>query len=397
MDLGSIIVAALLSLGLIGTDAVLNAGTVNFDVQVTEDLSKRGFTAPLIDAMMDNDLKQLIEFRSIVHPPQVRSTQDKSVVGAVADSLNLKEVTQSFQSDFGLNPVRLTGSLMQTGKDGQEFRFILSGNSRHTGVFTIDETSGERPLPAFLADVAEDVVSRLEPYAAALHQFKQISSGLVSNPPPPAELKSALAQFNTYIDQLVQSEAGRQDSDVDHAAFHNLLGLAALMMHDPAQAEGGFKMAIMLDPDQGVPMLNLGLLYVSQHRFRDAVAMADKALQLRRFRRVPYLVSNAHTVRALALWGMNDLQGAAASLLTAVQAYPRSFWAYFYWAELLDSVGNTKDSEMLRGRAQDNLNTFETFPEVSFMHVQVLTGADFALKPIDLQRIRHISEIYAQK
>jgi tetratricopeptide (TPR) repeat protein len=397
MDLGSIIVAALLSLGLIGTDAVLNAGTVNFDVQVTEDLSKRGFTAPLIDAMMDNNLKKLIEFRSIVHPPQVRSTQEKSVVGSVADSLNLKEVTQSFQSDFGLNPVRLTGSLMQTGKDGQEFRFILAGNSQHTGEFTIDETSGERPLPAFLVDVAEEVVSRLEPYAAALYEFKQISRNLVDHPPPPGELKSAHEQFNTYIEQLVRSEAGRQDSDVDHAAFHNLLGLAALMMHDPAQAEDGFKMAMMLDPAQGVPMINLGLQYVSQHRFQDAIAMADKALLIRDVRRVPYLVSNAHTVKALALWGMNDLHGASANFLAAVKAYPSSFWAYFYWAELLNSAGNTKDSDMLQARAQDNLNTFETYPEVAFMHVQVLTGADFTLKPIDLQQVRHVSEIYAEK
>jgi hypothetical protein len=31
------------------------------------------------------------------------------------------------------------------------------------------------------------------------------------------------------------------------------------------------------------------------------------------------------------------------------------------------------------------------------MHVQVLTGADFTLKPIDLQQVRHVSEIYAEK
>lgn len=397
MDLGSIIVAALLSLGLIGTDAVLNAGTVNFDVQVTEDLSKRGFTAPLVDAMMDNDLKNLIEFRSIVHPPQVRSTQEKSIVGAVADSLNMKEVTQAFQADFGLNPVRLSGSLMQTGPDGKEFRFILAGNSRHTGEFIIDESSGERPLPVFLADVAEEVVSRLEPYAAALHEFRQISRDIVDHPPPPGELKSAHAQFNTYIEQLINSEVGRQDSDVDHGAFHNLLGLASLMMHDPAQAEDGFKMALMLDPGQGVPMINLGLLYISQHRFDDAIEMADESLRVREVRRIPYLVSNVHTVRALAMWGKKDLRGASANFLTAVQSYPSSFWAYFYWAELLDSVGNTQDGNMLRTRAQNNLNTFETYPEVGFMHLQVLTGSDFALKTIDLRRVRHISEIYAEK
>src|SRR5580658_713453 len=111
MDIGSMIVAVLLSLGLIGTDAVLNSGTVKFDIQVTDDLAKRGYTVALVDALMDNDLKELVEFKSIVRPPTIRPTQTKSIVGAVADSLNLGGVTASFQNDLGLNPVTLSGSL----------------------------------------------------------------------------------------------------------------------------------------------------------------------------------------------------------------------------------------------------------------------------------------------
>ena len=38
----------------------------------------------LVDAMMDTDLKQLVDFKSIVRPPTIRSTQTKSIVGAVA-------------------------------------------------------------------------------------------------------------------------------------------------------------------------------------------------------------------------------------------------------------------------------------------------------------------------
>ena len=395
MDIGSLIVAALLGLGLIGTDAVLNSGTVKFDIQVTEDLSKRGFTTQLVDAMMDDDLKQLVEFKSIVRPPTIRSTQTKSIVGAVADSLNMGNVTASFQNDLGLNPVSLTGSLMPAGKNPDELRFILSGNSRYTGVFTIDEMSGGRAFPVFLRDMAVRVVARLEPYAAALDQFHAFGRRLAEHNP-----QTGRDDVNAFIERMLASEAGKRNSDasdVDHAAFHNLLGLVALMLNDPAPAEEAFKMAMLLDPSLGIPSINLALLYVTQHRYDDAIKLSDAALKLREVTRTPYLISNAYTVKGLALWGSGDLQGAANMFLTAARNYPATLWAYFYWAELLDSAGNAKDAQLIRDRAQNNLDIFETYPEVAFLHLRVLTGAGFALQPIDLDRVRHIAEIYEQK
>ena len=48
MDIGSLIAAALLSLGLIGTDAVLNAGNVVFQVGVTKKLADKGYTPAVV-------------------------------------------------------------------------------------------------------------------------------------------------------------------------------------------------------------------------------------------------------------------------------------------------------------------------------------------------------------
>ncbi len=391
MDIGSLIVAAFLSIGLIGTDAALNAGTVSFDIQVTEDLTKRGFTPQLVDAMMDNDLKELVQFRSMVHPPQIRSSQQKSIVGAVADSLNMREVTSAFQSDFGLNPVRLNGSLMQTGKDGQDFRFILAGESTHTGEFTLDSTSNGQPLPVFLQNMALQVVAKIEPYAAAIHQFNLMTRAL-------AQHKQATGheQFQDYVEDLMASEAGQEDSDLDHAAFHNLIGLSALISHDPAAADSAFKMAETLDPTMAIPLINQALNDISQHRFDEAITVVNESMTRPIVHDIPYVLTNALTVKALALWGKNDLQGASAQFQAAVRAYPASIWAYFYWAELLDSAGNAKEAQVLRDRAQYNLNTFETYPEVALLHVRVLTSKGFALQPIDLSGIRHIAEIYAE-
>jgi tetratricopeptide (TPR) repeat protein len=393
MDLGSLILAGILALGLIGADAVMNAGDINFDVQVTEDLTKKGYTPALVDAMIDNDLRELTNFQSIARPPQIRTAAERSIVGAMAESLNMKGVTAAFQADFGLNPVRLAGSLMPYGKDGQQLRFILAGNSRHTGEFIIDATSGDHTLPIFLQDMAIQVVARLEPYAAAFHQFNLLSQRLVSH----AAVGITPTEFKAFIDDLVLAEAGRPDSDLDHAAFFNLLGLTEMMLQHHAQAEDDFKTALMMDPQLGIPAVNLALEYVSQHRFDEAIAMADKAAAAPSVRRIPYVVSNAYTAKALALWGQHDLQGASDNFLAAVRLHPGSLWGYFYWAELLDSNGDSKDAALLRMRAETNIDSTESSPEVAFPHVRVLTGADFALQPIDMAGLRHVAEIYMQK
>jgi tetratricopeptide (TPR) repeat protein len=391
MDIASFILAAMLSLGLVGTDAVMNAGDINFDIQVTDDLTKKGFTTQLVNAMMDNDLRELIDFRSIVHPPQIRSPQDKSVVGEIATTLKLQGVTTAFQADFGFNPVHLAGSLMPNGKDNQQLRFILAGDSRHTGQFHIDTTS-DMPLPAFLQDVAVQLVGRLDPYAAAFHQFKLMSGKLINHAPPTEQ-----AAFRTFIDQLIVSENGGADSDLDHAAFHNLLGLSALMIHDTAQAEDEFKKSASLDPRLGVPEINLAVEYVSEHRFDEAIAMADAAAKAPKISGVPYVMSNAYTVKALALWGEHDLQAASDNFLTAVKIYPGGLWSYFYWAELCESAHNTKDAALLRERAEANMLTSESVSEIAFPHLRVRTDADFALQPIEVTWLRRVSDIYEQK
>jgi hypothetical protein len=280
-----------------------------------------------------------VQFKSMVHPPQIRSSQQKSIVGAVSDSLNLREVTSSFQAEFGLNPVRLTGSLMQSGKDGQDFRFILAGESRHTGEFVIDQTSGGQPLPSFLQTVALQVVAKIEPYAAAIHQFDALSRALIEHKPQMGHL-----QFEAYVDDLMASEAGQRDSDLDHAAFHNLIGLSALIAHDPVLADSAFKMAAKLDPTMAIPLINLALNDITEHRFDEAIGEVDQSMTIRGVHDSPYVLAYAYTVKALALWGNKDLQGASAQFQAAVWAYPGSLWPYFYWAELLDSAGNIKEA-----------------------------------------------------
>lgn len=384
MDLGTLIAAALLSLGIIGSDAVLNADNISFRVEVSKELADAGYTDQLVDALLDTDMKQLVDFHSIVSQPSIRSADERTVVGAIADSVNLREITGSFQTEFGLNQVKLTGSLM--GKEG-EFRFLMTGNSAHTGKFTLDlRSKPQEPLPEFLKFVALEVVGRVEPYAAALFDFNERRASFPRDP-------AAFEKFNALCEGILSGEGRQHGGPAEHASFHNLIGMAAMLSGNLAKAEEQFALAVKRDPTLGVPSINLALLNLGARQFDRAIDHARDAAATPFVQSKQFLLANARTIAGLAKWGKQDLAGAQAQFAAAVREYPDSFWGYYYWSQLQARHGNQRDAEMLRARAERAFNTFETYPEVAFVYLRIDPARDFAFAPIDVLGAHRVSDI----
>jgi tetratricopeptide (TPR) repeat protein len=392
MDIGSLIAAALLSIGLIGADAVINAGNVLFQVGVTRKLVDQGYTPAVVDRLLDNDLKEIVEFRSIVHRTRIRSAEEKSVVGSIGESLGLRDVTSAFQAEFGFDSIRLTGSLME-GTTG-EFRFILGGQSLHTGKFTIDVTSkDQQPLPEFLRGVARNIAEHLEPYAVAVEKFH-----VLQRKNSYQDDDADHAEFVKYIKQQIsQDDVEGEGIENDQAAFYNLLGMASLLYHEHDCAAHQFQRAATIDPDLGVPELNLALLSLIQQHFDDAMRQAAQAAQARDVAREPLLLGNAHTIMGLALWAKGDLAGAAQHFRQGATLYPGSMWAYFYWGQLQKSLGNEDSAAFLFGRAERNLALFESYPEVALMYIRIDPKNGFHFSRVDIARTRHLEDLEPNK
>jgi hypothetical protein len=387
MDIGSLIAAALLSLGLLGADAVINAGNVIFQVAVTKRLAERGYTPAVVDSLLDSDLKEVVEFRSMVHRTRVRSAEQKSIVGAVADSLNLKDVTAAFQSEFGLDSIRLTGSLMDG--DTGEFRFILGGTSLHVGKFTIDMTSRDKQtLPEFLNDVSGSIATHLEPYAVAVDKFR-----VLQRKNKYLENDGDHEEFQAFVIEQIKLETNEGGTTDDRAAFFNLLGMVSLLYHAHDCAKLQFEQAVKADPALGVPELNLALLALVERHFDEAVKRALAAERAPEMRSEPFLVANARTLVGLALWGKGDLRGAAEQFRTAVTIYPGAMWGYLYWSELEGSLGNKDSQALLAERAEHNLQFFESYPEVALMYARVDPSAAFRFSRVDTARARHLDDL----
>jgi hypothetical protein len=389
MDIGSLIAAALLSLGLIGTDAVLNAGNVVFQVDVTKSLTEKGYTSAVVDAMLDSDLREIVDFKSIVHRTKIRPADQKSVVGAIAESLNLKDVTSAFQAEFGLDSIRLTGSLMGGDDKGDTFRFLLGGESFHTGKFTIDLTSEPKEsLPLFLSEVATAIAGDIEPYAVAIDEFHalQRKNAFLEN-------DKDHDQFQDFVAVQIKKAIEDRSSEDNHAVFYNLLGMASLLYHEQNCSTQQFERAAAVDPELGIPLLNLATLALTERRFDDAIRFAGLAEETRVMREEPFLIANTRVVMGLALWGKNDLKGAAEHFHMAASVYPGSMWAYYYWGALQNSLGNKDSAAVLLARAEYNLQIFESYPEVALMYIKVDPTDNFNFTRVDILQARHLGDL----
>jgi tetratricopeptide (TPR) repeat protein len=285
---------------------------------------------------------------------------------------------------------------MPDEKDPKALRLILAGQSRHTGEFHLDLTNrsekGElEPLPEFLVSAAGQIIQRVEPYAAALAMLHDLHRRQI----PDAKNPEYIALRNFAQSELT-SEIGHEFDESDHAAFHNLIGLADLLAHDDPAAETSFQRSAKADPQLGVPLTNLALQYVSAGRFDHAVQEATTASRTKAVRQTPFSLANAYTVMGLALWGKKDLPGAARAFRQSVTVYPNCFWGYYYWSVLLAGAGQSHDAEILRDRAEMALGIFENYPESALMYFKVLPEQGFALKPIDFGRARHVADLEAQ-
>lgn len=235
-------------------------------------------------------------------------------------------------------------------------------------------------------------MKRVDPYAVAIALFTEMHRRH-------AFMRSGhhFVAFKALVDSYVTTKEANAESQLDYAALRNLLGMASMMSGKDDEAEQEFLRAANADPNIGYAWINLGLLYIAEKRFDEALAMIKNARDARAVKTAPFLLANALTVRGLALWGKHDLQGAADSFLLAARVYPQTFFGYYYWAKLMESVGDVDAATLLTERANVNIFNFEVYPESVLLYFGVRTDKDFSLSHLNLNAVRNVAEVAAQQ
>jgi hypothetical protein len=255
--------ALLFALGLVGADAVLNAGSVMVDLEIGKEGSLQGVGEGLAEAVMCAEIQRVIDTKSIYRVPQLRGAREPSITSALTDLLKLGEVTQALQSSFGGETALVRASV---SGDGRHKKLVVLGRSTYARGFSVEIVSTpDEPTIDLLRRAGFEIALRLEPYFAALHRVEAATDA--------ATIEAA----RSLVKQLIDAGA-ELAHDPRRARYQNLLDILDLMDRQTEAAAAHFAAAHLADPDSAAPALNLAFLDVREGRSDRAIVRLNRLL-----------------------------------------------------------------------------------------------------------------------
>jgi len=352
MDLTTIAAALLLALGLLGTDAVINANSVVVDVTAPPKLDNIVIDQATLEQEFEDELYAIAKVSSVVEPPEIHASRDQGLGTALAKSLKLEDVAVALQGELGYTTDKLRLALYT--EDGA-IRGLVSGNNGHLGSFRqVLVPQKDEKLLAFVHRCSLWGASQLAPYVTALYLLQK---------------HAADKDFSDVVALVEQAESKLPAMLIsfDRSAFDNLLGIVALFKNDEKAAYADFTQAVAEYPSNSVAVLNAGFAEVQQDDYRAAaermqhlVSDAPPANKV--------LLATAYVTWAAAEMGLKDIERADQLLAKATQINPDSSTAWDLWSEAKALKGDKAAAVDLRNKALMSALTFENYGEVAALY-----------------------------
>ena len=358
MDPTTLMAAVLVAVGLLGADAVLSTSSVDVVVAPPPEFPGLKIDRETLASEFDAKLNEIARTVSVVHPPDIRSSEDEGVAMALAEAADVKGVAFALQSAFGFHPDQLRFALYV--EDGK-LRGLVNGTSHLTRDFrAVMVPNKDETLLAFVQRCSLWGASQLAPYSTALY--------LLGNHAADKDFTDVVA-----LSQHAKSLLPPTPRNFDRALFDNVLGLVALFNNDKQGARDAFEAAIRSDPTNPVPFLNAAFTDLQFDEYQRA---ADRMMQLIRAAPPtnPVLLATAYFTWGAALMGLKDLKTADQMLAEAARINPDSSTALQLWSEEKALAGDKVAAARLEQEALARTATMENYAEVAALYFHLSWG-----------------------
>ena len=359
MDPTTLLTAVVVAIALLGADAVLYSGSVEVEVAPPPKIENVSIDQGTLASEFEDQINEIAAIKSVVKPPDIRSSEEKGIGMALAESADLQKVAYALQNDLGYKPDRLRLALFtENGK----LQALVTGAVRGTRAFReVLSPEKDEPLPHFVQRAALSGTSELAPYSTALYLMgKHASDG----------------NFQDVTALIQRTEAMVPDTprSFERSLFENVRGLVALFKNDKAGARAAFNAAMRYDPSNPVPFLNAAM---ADLEFDENQTAADRMKLLIQVAppQNPVLLSTAYMTWAAADMGLKKLPEADRLLAMAVRTNPQNSTALHLWSEEKELEGDKAAAERLGREAQMQTATFENYVEVAALYFH-LSWAD---------------------
>jgi len=364
MDLVTLATLFGLGLGLIGIDAVTNIHTFSISLNVPSELEKRGFTQAVAEDIFINEVERIMEVPSFIVHPEVRSVAKESVVGAVAKSLQLEDVTIAIQRAIGLDPVHLNGAILPE-EDGP--RLYLTASAGSSRAYHLDHKGKKDDYVGLLHSGARLVMERAGPYRSALYNFVE---------------DSKRDGDYTTAERIAKQELAREpraDTRERRAFMTNLLGMIALMRNDVPGGEARFREVIEMERRLAIGYLNLAFVQLHRGQNEEAIATARRVHE-GRLTDAPQLLTAAAVMRGLASYSLGRHDEAAHRFHHALREDRHGSTIYEYWALMLQEMGRNEEAAIRRDQAVANRQVVDSYPEIAALYFYLDRNATTPLR-----------------
>jgi hypothetical protein len=320
MELATIGLLSAIVFGLIAGDAVISANTMAVGIGLPPTVQQSGLTRQSAEEIFVTELSRIAAIPSGVPVPVPRVSSRRTVIGALAEPLKLTDLTIALQDLFGLEPIRVSATMMQRG-NGLVMEAIVAQEGHPLQRLSFERPDGD--AVALIRHAAISTFAEIAPFRVTLAQLRDVLQD------PQMDVRPIRAQ----AERLLQRDWG-VDSDIERSALHSLVSVLALLHGDVEGAQAEIRRADAIEgalpTARTFYALNGSFVGLLQGDMRLAERELNRATQTPMQQIIPVFPAYIEVQRGLISWADGKIDDADAAFQRALVIDPRNNVAMTY-------------------------------------------------------------------
>jgi len=331
MDFFTISILGAIVVALLAGDAVISSNTMSVSVGVPPAVQQTGLTRSTAEDIFVAELARISAIPSGVPVPSPRVASRKTVIGALSEPLRLTELTTALQDLFGLEPIRVSATMLQRDS-GLRMEIIISQEGRPSKLLQI--TREDLDSVALIRTAAREAFAEVAPFRVTLARLNAVLDGSESDSRAVRVATDALLRRN-----WLPSE------NVEHSALHSLASVLELLEGDRAASARSVTLADSfadaLPTAKAFYALNGAFLSLLAGDLDQARTLTARGVELARGHNIRVFPAYAAMQRGLLAWAEGHPSQALALMQEALVIDPRNRNAQIYVAWLQHEIAGT--------------------------------------------------------
>lgn len=373
MDPISLLAALATAFGIMSADAVMHADSVNVSLYMPDDIAKATARGDVIEDMFIAKMQEIGDVKSYFGRPNVQSNRARTLGVVLARALKVEDFAAAVQHTFGMKTASVLGSFSKDDKEGKIQLVAMVRDPDEPPFPLIIKRNDYEPIPDMVGRAAQQVMEHLAPYITTLYLLQ----------------KGDEIHDYTQVDDLIGRELvayAAKSHSKERASVLNVAGIVALHKENMPEAARLFEEADKADPDLLIPRLNRAFVMLATDHESEVESYLKPTLEAARYQRAYMLLAAGDVIRAGAFMSNRKFDQAEAALDDAEYWDPTSSVVPTLRAEVKLERGDMVGAMKYKGKANANLDNFETFPELASLYYHISWRKGEPLRRNDLKQ-----------